>query len=146
MQNYAKQRGEEPTLAYMITELEILESGPGQHFTGQTTAQAFTPIEVTKVAGLNLYSTQTEDIATHKLYTQRGAGSHPLPAGTKYEHERQRNQSHNGSSSSNKKRSRSRDDSRNRNYRNYNPGRGYENGRGEQHPTSTQHQNNYFPR
>ena len=141
MENFVKMRGEEPTLSYMITELEILELGPRQQFTGQTAAQAFTPIEVTKVAGLNLYLTQTEDISTHKSYTQRGAGSHPQPAGTKYEHERQRNQSSNGSKGSNHQRPRSRDDNRIRYYKHNSRHNSYDKDRRGQYPTSSQQKN-----
>ena len=87
MENYARQKGEEPPLSFMLQELDVLETQEGQRFTGQTASQKFNPIEVTKVAGLNLYTNQTDDITSHSLYTRKGLGPHPPPAGTKYEHE-----------------------------------------------------------
>ena len=79
---YARQQGEEPPLRFMLQELDVLETQEGQNFTGQTALQKYNPIEVTKVAGLNLYSNQTDNISSHSLYTRKGAGPHPPPAGT----------------------------------------------------------------
>ena len=98
MENFAKQKREEPSLDYMVTELEILESGPGHNFTTRTrtSSQEYSSSELTKVAGLNLYSTQTANIgelSSHKVYTQKGADTNSQPAGTCYEQERQLHQS-----------------------------------------------------
>ena len=52
MENYARQKGEEPPLRFMLQELDVLETQEGQNFTGQTASQKYNPIEMTEVAGL----------------------------------------------------------------------------------------------
>ena len=69
----------------MLQELDVLETQEWQNFTGQTAMQKFNPLEVTKVAGFNLYTNQTDDVSSHSLFTRKGVGSQPLPAGTRYE-------------------------------------------------------------
>ena len=95
MEEYARQNGEEPPLRFMLQELDVLETQEGQHFTGQTAMQKFNPLEVTKVAGLNLYTNQTDEVSSHSLFTRKGVGSQPPPAGTRYENNRQRSYSGN---------------------------------------------------
>ena len=95
MEEYARQNGEELPLRFMSQELDVLETQEGQHFTGQTAMQKFNPLEVTKVAGLNLYTNQTDDVSSHSLFTRKGVGSQPPPAGTRYENNRQRSYSGN---------------------------------------------------
>ena len=90
MEAYARQKGEEPPLRFMLQELDVLETQEGQNFTGQTTVQKYNPLEVTKVAGLSLYTNQTDNVSSHSLYTRKGVGSQPPPAGTRYENDRQR--------------------------------------------------------
>ena len=82
MEEYARQNGEEPPLRFMLQELDVLETQEGQHFTGQTAMQKFNPLEVAKAAGLNLYTNQTDNVSNHSLFTRKGVGSQPLPAGT----------------------------------------------------------------
>ena len=36
MENYSRQKGEEPPLSFMLQELDVLETQEGQIFTGQT--------------------------------------------------------------------------------------------------------------
>ena len=93
MEAYARQTGEEPPLRFLLQELDVLETQDGQQFTGQTAMQKFSPLEVTKVASLNLYTNQTDDISTHSLFTRKGIGTQSLPAGTKYENNRRRSNS-----------------------------------------------------
>ena len=90
MEAYARQNGEEPPLRFLLQELDVLETQEGQQFTGQSAMQKFNPLEVTKVAGLNLYTNQTDDVSSHSLFTRKGMGSQPPPAGTKYENNRQK--------------------------------------------------------
>ena len=112
MEEYARQNGEEPPLRFMLQELDVLETQEGQHFTGQTAMQKFNPLEVTKVAGLNLYTSQTDEVSSHSLFTRKGVGSQPLPAGTKYENNRQASYSRSNRDSSHSR------SSRDGNYRN----------------------------
>ena len=70
-----------------------METGEGLRFRGQSASQKYNPIEDTKVAGLQLYFTHADDVSSHSLYTRKGSGPHPPPAGTKYEHETQKSNS-----------------------------------------------------
>ena len=117
MEAYARQNGEEPPLRFLLQELDVLETQEGQQFTGQSAMQKFNPLEVTKVAGLNLYSNRTDDVSIHSLFTRKGIGSQPPPAGTRYENNRQRSYSRSNRESNH---SRSNRDGNYRNVRKWN--------------------------